>query len=155
MATEQNKAIALIIPLIVKNNAGKVALALRDAGYSKDFIPGPDLEARLFQLYTANPDLFFSTMKTIPWNYGETETNKPEVRDQLVQAVSQITGTEVSKETWWPELLDILNPVNQAERSSDTTTHYSASTGNISYVIVILFILAALGIIIGLFILFT
>lgn len=155
MNADQNKAIALIIPLIVKNNAGKVALALRDAGYSKDFIPAPDLEARLFQLYTANPDLFFSTMKSVPWNYGEVETNKPEIRDQLIQVVSQITGTEVSKETWWPELLDILNPVKQAERSAAAPTNYSVSTGNFSYVIAILFILAALVIIIALIIIFN
>lgn len=155
MATETNKAIALIIPLIVKNNAGKVALALRDAGYSKDFIPAPDLEARLFQLYNANPDLFFSTLKSIPWNYGETETNRPEIKDQLIQVVSQITGTEVSKDTWWPELLDIVNPAVQAEENTDAPTHFFARKGNFSYAIALLFILAVLGLIIALYILFT
>lgn len=153
MASETNKAIALIIPLIVKNNAGKVALALREAGYSKDFIPAPDLEAKLFQLYNANPDLFFSTMKTIPWNQGENETNKPEVKDQLLAAVSQVTGKEISKDTWWPELLDYLNPALQPEE--EIIPDSSSRNRGLSFAVGSLFVLAIIGIIICLLLIFT
>ncbi len=108
MTEDQNKSVALIIPLIVTNNAGKVAIALRDAGYAKKFIPPGELEAGLFQLYTANPDKFFEVMKTIPWNYGEKTTNKPEIKDELIKLVvsnSRNADYEVDKETWWKELI--------------------------------------------------
>lgn len=155
MTSDQNKAIALLIPLIVKNNAGKVALALRDAGYSKDFIPAPDLEARLFQLYTANPDLFFSIMKTIPWNPGEIETNKPELKEQLLAVVSEVTGKEISKDTWWPELLDYLNPVLQSEDTSGIISDPGSRNRGLSLAVGFLFVLAIIGIIICLFLIFT
>lgn len=155
MTPDQNKAIALIIPLIVKNNAGKVALALREAGYSKDFIPTPDLEARLFQLYTANPDLFFSIMKTIPWNPGHKETNEPELKEQLLAVVSEVTGKEISKDTWWPELLDYLSPALQEEDNSDIISDSGSGKRGLSLAVGFLFVLAIIGIIICLFLLFT
>lgn len=154
MASEINKAISLIIPLIVKNNAGKVALALRDAGYSKDFIPAPDLEAKLFQLYIANPDLFFSTMKSIPWNPGENETNKPEIKERLIAIVSEVSGREVAKDTWWPELLDYLNPAMKTERVKDIISDYSSPNRGLTFAVGFLFVLAIIGIIICLFLIF-
>lgn len=144
MTADQNKAIALIIPLIVKNNAGRVALALRNSGYSKKFIPPEDLEARMFQLYTANPDMFFEVMKTIPWNYGETETNKPEIKDQLIKLVVDNTGYEVSKDTWWPELIALLSrsvPVQEARLANPQPRNYGLG---------FLLVLAIIGLILGL-----
>lgn len=155
MTSDQNKAIALIIPLIVKNNAGKVALALRDAGYSKNYIPAPDLEARLFQLYTANPDMFFQVIKTIPWNYGEVETNRPEIREELIRLVSQNAGYEVSKENWWTELITLLDTTEVSERTGNPIQAAMSSPKGISYGVIFLLILAALGLIIALYILFS
>lgn len=149
MTADQNKAIALIIPLIVKNNAGKVAIALRNSGYSKKFIPASELEARMFQFYTANPDKFFEVMKTIPWNYGEIETNKPEIRDELIKLVSDNTGYEVSKDTWWPELIALLSksvPVQQ-NRNISMANYRMGMYG-------ILLVLAAIGIVLGLIYMF-
>ncbi len=60
---DYNLDIALIIPLIVKNNAGKTAIALREAGYEKkNFIEASELEAKLFQLHTANPVLLYKVI---------------------------------------------------------------------------------------------
>lgn len=146
MTQDQNKAIALIIPLIVKNNAGKVAIALRNAGYSKDFIPAPDLEARMFQLYTANPDMFFEVMKDIPWNYGETETNKPEIKDELIKLVSSNPDYEFSKETWWQELVAMLTPAVPVQRELPAPAK--------NYGVVILLVAAIVGISIALYYLF-
>lgn len=148
MTPDQNKAIALIIPLIVKNNAGKVALALRDAGYSKDFIPVGDLEARMFQLYTANPDMFFEVMKDIPWNNGHAETNKPEIKDELIKLVAANSSSDISKDNWWPELL------SQLSRSNESKEQPSAYGQNISwscYGIAILILLAGIGIAVALY----
>lgn len=150
MTTDQNKAIALIIPLIVKNNAGKVSRVLKDAGYSKDFIPGPELEARLFQLYTANPDMFFDLMKTIPWNYGEIETNKPEIREELRKLVAESTGHPVSKETWWPELVSLLDPRNSQRPAPAVKT----SSEGVSNWMIFFSIIAIIGIIIALYLIF-
>lgn len=146
MTQDKNKAIALIIPLIVKNNAGKVAIALRDAGYSKSFIPGPELEARLFQLYTANPDMFFEVIKTIPWNYGEAETNKPEIKDELIKLVSEGSDIEISKDNWWQQLIVMLSPVNIEERQLPAITK--------NYGVVILLVVAIIGISVALYYMF-
>lgn len=108
MTQDQSKAIVFIIPLIVKNNAGKVAIALKDAGYSKDFIPDGELEARLFQLYISNPDNFFQLMRSIPWNLGQKDTNLPETKDELIKLVTANTDTQISKDNWWPELITLL-----------------------------------------------
>lgn len=115
MTQDQNKAIALIIPLIVKNNAGKVAIALKDAGYSKDFIPDGELEARLFQLYISNPDNFFQIMKSIPWNPGQKDTNLPEIKDELIKMVIANTDVQISKDNWWPELINLLQKESHEE----------------------------------------
>lgn len=146
MTQDQNKAVALIIPLIVKNNAGKVAIALRDSGYSKSFIPGPELEARLFQLYTANPDKFFELMKTIPWNYGEKETNKPEIKDELIKLVTSNPNYEFSKETWWQELIAMLASLTPDQRKKPGMSQNNT--------VVILLAAATVGILIALYYIF-
>ena len=152
MTSDQNRAIALIIPLIVKNNAGKVAIALRDAGYSKDFIPASDLEARLFQLYIANPTMFFEVMKTIPWNYGEAETNKPEIRDELINLVTSNTGYQVSKDNWWKILIALLGPAvpAQGRMAAPVPSTFMGFSFGIGFLIV----LAGLSIVIALILLF-
>lgn len=142
MTTDKNKAIALIIPLIVKNNAGKVAIAIRDAGYSKDFIKDPELEAKLFQLYTANPDMFFEVMKNIPWNSGQIETNKPEIRDELIKLVSHHSDKEISKDNWWHELITLL-------AQDDSVAGETKKCCTISFGIGFLLVVAVIGILIG------
>ena len=99
---EQNENIALIVPLIVKNNAFVGARAINLQGYSKDFVPHGELEAKLFQMYLANPDLFFQVMNTIPWQYGEKETNNH--REQLI-AFTGMNDTPETKGQWWKQLL--------------------------------------------------
>lgn len=146
MTTDKNKAIALIIPLIVKNNAGQVAIALRDAGYSKDFIPETELEAKLFQLYTANPDMFFEVMKNIPWNYGQAETNKPEIRDELIKLVTDHSDKEISKDNWWPELIDLL-------AKHDSIAYETKKCCQITFGIGFLLVIAIVGILIGIILL--
>lgn len=55
MNSDYSKAISLLIPLIVKNNAGKVAIVLKQAGYAaKNYIPAAELEAALFKLHSAS-----------------------------------------------------------------------------------------------------
>lgn len=150
MTQDQNKAIALIIPLIVKNNAGKVAIALKNSGYSKKYIPQAELEAKLFQFYIANPDGFFAMMKTIPWNYGEIETNKPEIRDELIKLVAAGTENEVSKDTWWQELIAILS-----EKAPDPApAQRKAPSKSKKYGMGILLLLAFVGIVTAIYLLF-
>ncbi len=146
MTEDQNKSVALIIPLIVTNNAGKVAIALRDAGYAKKFIPPGELEAGLFQLYTANPDKFFEVMKTIPWNYGEKTTNKPEIKDELIKLVvsnSRNADYEVDKETWWKELIALLSPGVPALEEQRTESKKK------NYGLIFLLATAAIALVIG------
>lgn len=142
MTSDKNKAIALIIPLIVKNNAGKVAIALKDAGYSKDFIPETELEAKLFQLYTANPDMFFQVMKNIPWNSGQIETNKPEIRDELINLVTDLSKNEISKDNWWPELITLLD-------QDDSPVVDKKKCCNITFWMGFLIVVALIGIVVG------
>lgn len=150
MTTDQNKAIALIIPLIVKNNAGKVAIALRNAGYSKGFIPQSELEARLFQLYTANPDMFFEIMKTISWNYGEVETNRSEIKDELIKLVSANYNLEPSKDNWWGQLIAMIAPAVPAQQREAAP----ASPLSKSYGIPVLIALAVVAVAVALYFLF-
>ncbi len=114
--TSNSKAIALIIPLIVKNNAGKVAIALKEICVEKDFLPAGKMESNLFQLYIYNPDAFFDVMKSIPWNPGESETNKPEIKDKLIRLVTENTNNEISKTNWWPELIELLSKEPHPEK---------------------------------------
>lgn len=142
MNENKNKIVSLIIPLIVKNNAGKVAIALRDAGYSKNFIKDTELEAKLFQLYTANPDMFFEVMKNIPWNPGQIETNKPEIRNELIKQVDAYSHKEISKDNWWPELIALL-------AQDDSMIHETKKCCQITFGIGFLLVVAVIGIIVG------
>lgn len=104
---DKNKSIALIVPTIVMNNAFGVARALKDAGYGKSYIPEGELEAKLFQLYLANPDMFFQVMNTIPWLESETRTNRPEIKQPLVM-LSRIQDTSATRGAWWKKLIQII-----------------------------------------------
>jgi len=146
MTQDKNKAVSLLIPLIVKNNAGKAAIALKDAGYSQGYIPAAELEARLFQLYTANPKRFFEVIKEIPWNYGETETNKPEIKEELIKLVSEGSDIEISKDNWWKELINMLSEDTQVEQQSRVPAKNNG--------MVFLLIAAAVGIVIALIFIF-
>ncbi len=102
--SDTNKNIALIVPTIVMNNAFGTARALKDAGYSKDFIPDGELEAKMFQLYLANPTKFFEVLSSIPWLESETKTNKPEIKQRLI-ALSGIKDTAENRGDWWKKLV--------------------------------------------------
>lgn len=144
---DQNKAVTIIIHLIVLNNAGGVARALNKEGYeSKDYIRAPELEKALLQLYIADSARFFEIMKTISWNYGHIETNKPEIKDELIKLVVSNTEHEVSKDTWWQDLIALICsaiPVEKNERIQ-----------NKNYGIGFLLVLAFIGLIIALIIIF-
>lgn len=108
MTQEYNKAIALIIPLIVKNNAGRVAIVLREYGYeSRNFIPQSELESALFKLHASDTGKFYEVVNKIDWNYGDVTTNKPEIRDRLMELVSTNTDA-TAKIDWWKSLLSLL-----------------------------------------------
>ena len=92
---EYNKSVASIIKLIVANNPGGVAKALRQAGYeTKDYIPASELESALYQLHSANSNQFYEVLKTVSWNYGNNNwTNEPQYRDQISMLVADTATT--------------------------------------------------------------
>lgn len=110
MTSDYNIAIVSVIKMIVDNNAGCVARKLREAGYeTKDFIPASELESALFQLHTANSQLFFKVMTNCEWNHGNNNwTNNQKYRDQILSAVSKYTGMQVDKSNWWQVTMDYL-----------------------------------------------
>ena len=109
MNSEYNKAIALISHLIVLNNAGGVARALINAGYErKTYIDDNELELILLRTYLADKTKFFEVMNTIAWNYGETRTNTPEIKEGLM-ALTNLPDTAESKGDWWKRLLILMN----------------------------------------------
>lgn len=117
---DYNKAVTLLIHLIVINNAGAVARALKQAGYDvKSYIPAPELEMALLQLQMADTVKFFSLMQSIPWNYGDTETNKPEVRDELMKLVAAQSSIEITKDNWWKILLAMVDSRIPAQSTCD------------------------------------
>lgn len=103
-----NRVIALIVPLIVQNNAGKTAMILRQFGYEKKtIIPAHELEAKLFQLYLADPNKFFLVLENIEWLNSETQTNKPEIKNTLIR-LTGINETPATKGDWWKKLVEML-----------------------------------------------
>lgn len=104
---ERNKSIALIVPAIVMNNAFGSKRALEEAGYSKSFIPDGEMEAKLFQLYLANPEKFFELLNSIPWLENETQTNRPEIKQRLI-ALSGIQNTPATRGEWWKKIVQMI-----------------------------------------------
>jgi hypothetical protein len=103
-----NKAISLTIPIIVQNNAAGVARVLRQLGYEKKtIIPAAELEAKMFQLYLADPKKFFAALANIEWLQSETETNKPEIKNKLI-AIVGLQETPDTKGDWWKKLVSML-----------------------------------------------
>lgn len=103
---DYNKSIAILIHLIVMNNAFGVANALKKEGYdTKNFIPAPELEAALLQLSIADKAKFFRVMKNIEWNPGHVSTNDAEVINNMVKFTQQHASPSVSKVNWWPALV--------------------------------------------------
>lgn len=110
---DYNKSVALLIHLIVMNNAGMVARALRQAGYPvKNYIPGPELETALLQLNIADRNKFFRVMKSISWNDGHTATNNPEMIKNVIQLTQMHAGSMVNNTNWWPSLIDYISQSN-------------------------------------------
>lgn len=111
MTSDYNIAILSVIKIIVENNAGCVARKLKEVGYeTKVYIPTSELEAALFQLHSANRNLFFKVMKNCEWNNGNNNwTNNPQYKEQILSAVSKYTGTQADKLNWWNATMDYLN----------------------------------------------
>lgn len=110
MNQDYNIAVLSVIKMIVDNNAGCVARKLKEAGYeTKNFIPSSELESALFQLHTANRQLFFEVMEKCEWNNGNNNwTNNPQCKAQILSAVSNYAGTQADKSNWWNITLDYL-----------------------------------------------
>lgn len=105
---EYNKAILLIIHLIVRNNGIGVAQAIKNYGYdSKNYIPAGDLETALLQLYIADQSKFFDVMKNISWNSGHQATNTKQISGQLKKLIS-LYGISIDNSNWWQTLILLL-----------------------------------------------
>lgn len=145
---DYNKAITLLIHLIVQNNAGAVARALKQHGYddTKNYIPRPELEAALLQLYMADHYKFFELMRSISWNYGDTDTNKPEVRDELIKLSGIDPETETNKENWWQILIDLIS---KQENGKDAYNQSNDCTKNT--VIIVALTLVSIAIVVTVF----
>lgn len=110
---DYNKSIALLIHLIVINNAGTVARVLRQAGYPvKNYIPEAELETALLQLHIADRNKFFTVMKSIPWNDGHTATNDANMIKNVIQLTQMHAGPMVNNTNWWPSLIDFVSQSN-------------------------------------------
>lgn len=117
------KYVIPITSLIVRNNGGAAARALMEQGYEKKYIQNEELEKALLQLYLADPDKYFDLLISIPWNYGHTETNKPEIRDTILESMN-LTDTTETKGEWWKAL------VNEVRKSQSTESEKVDSDAN-------------------------
>lgn len=107
--SEYNKTAAMLIHLIVMNNAFGVAKALKDEGYdTRKFIPAPELEAALLQLNMVDQDKFLRVLQNIPWNPGHGNTNQPEVINSMVKLAQSKVGPSVDNTNWWPSLIKFI-----------------------------------------------
>lgn len=127
MTTEQyNKSIALLISMIVANNAGGVKRALKEAGYNStyDFVPPAELESVLFKIHGADRIKFFEILKKVDWNFGNNNwTNKPEYRDQIIKLVGQANGnTQLAKKDWWQSAIAFIQGTPPTTTVSTTET---------------------------------
>lgn len=143
MDKQYNKAITLLIRLIVLNNAGGVSRILKQEGYeTKNFIPPGELEAALLQLYMADSDKFFSLMKKIAWNYGDVETNKPEIRNELMKLSGSDPDSQEDKLVWWMKTLDMLSqPAIINSKITNKRKNYFFTFGIIGAIIIILLVI--------------
>ena len=106
---DYNRTVAILVHLIVMNNAYGVAKALKDQGYdTQKFIPAPELEAALLQLHMASRDKFFKVMQNIPWNPGHVNTNQKVVIDNMIKLTQSKSGEMVDQTTWWPSLVGFV-----------------------------------------------
>lgn len=109
---EYNKTIAILVHLIVMNNAAGVVKALKEQGYNtQKYIPAPALEAALLQLHAANVDSFFKAMESIKWNPGHVSTNQTEVIRGLIKLTREKVGPSVDNTNWWPSLIKYIASV--------------------------------------------
>lgn len=106
---DYNKTIAMLVHLIVMNNAFGVAKALKDEGYdTKRFIPAPELEAALLQLNMVNRDKFLKVIQNIPWNPGHINTNQAAIINSMVALTKSKVGASVDNTNWWPSLIKFI-----------------------------------------------
>lgn len=116
---DYNKAVIAVTRMIVANNPGAVARALRQAGYpTQDRIPSGDMEAALLQIHAINPQKYYDTLKSVSWNYGNSNwTNEPKYRDEIIKLIGN--GAQVAKGEWFQMLLGMLMP--QAPKAGSIT----------------------------------
>lgn len=106
---DYNKAIVLLIHVIVMNNAFGVARVLKNQGYDKkDYIPSGDIETALLQLYILDRDRFFRALRSIEWNPGHIATNQQQISGQLMKLAAQ-SGIEVNNTNWWKILVGFIS----------------------------------------------
>lgn len=107
---DYNKTVALLIHLIVMNNAFGVAKALKDEGYdTRKFIPAPELEAALLQFNMVDQDKFLKVLQNISWNPGHLNTNQAEIINNMVTLTKSKVGTSVDNTNWWPSLIQFID----------------------------------------------
>lgn len=107
--SDYNKTVAMLVHLIVMNNAFGVAKALKDEGYdTRKFIPAPELEAALLQLNMVNQDKFLRVMQNIAWNPGHLNTNQTEIINNMVTLTKSKVGASVNNTNWWPSLIKFI-----------------------------------------------
>lgn len=139
-----NSAVTLLIHLIVMNNPGGVARALKNLGYdSRNYVPASELEKALLQLHYADKEEFFQLMRNVSWNYGDMATNKPEIKQQLIE----LTGSDVSpnaKVEWWQLILQLVQ--GAPPTSSYTPTAQSGNNTNIMIGLALVIVAVAIGI---------
>lgn len=109
---DYNKSVALLIHLIVMNNAGMAARVLAQAGYPvKNYIPEPELEAALLQLHIADKKRFFEVIKNISWNPGHIATNDENIINNMINLTQANAGTDANTSTWWPMLIQYISTI--------------------------------------------
>lgn len=107
---DYNLAVASIIKIIVANNAGCVARLLRQYGYpTADKIPASELEATLFTVHCASPELFYSILSKCEWNHRNNNwTNSEQVSEQIVSCVQIHIQRQVDKTNWFKSVINHL-----------------------------------------------
>lgn len=142
---DYGKSVAAAIKLIVANNPGATARALKQIGAeTKDFVPNPQLEADLWTLHAANRERFYQVLNSIPWNYGNNNwTNDPKYRNAIINTVGaqSTTNAKINLSNIWQSVVGAL----QGQSSQNTTT---TTTGTDTQTVIVLSIisLAILGI---------
>lgn len=146
---EKRAAIIYINKVIASNNPTAAVAALKNNGYKSQFdiLPAYQIENALLELYTANPSLYFQSIRAIPYREDITNwTTSPDTKQRIRTIANQLgisvpTG-KIDFQGIWNSIIGTIGGTSTTTPGEDIQTSEPAIKATTLIILVVMIIVA-------------